>query len=144
MPSLSAKLENTITHYTPLYTLHEVGKEHKQSYVERTLRKLSEGSYPKIVPVRNSKKVIIAYEPTKTITYREDPNNEVEDIEVKFIKANNYFLINYMVIPVNIKNSFENFKNTLKKNKGEETKFRAKKNIVKLYENQTSLKYDRD
>ena len=140
MPSLSAKLENAITHYTPLYTLHEVGKRYKQSTVERELRNLAKGKSPKIVPVKKGK-VIVAYEPVRTITYREDRTDEVEEIEVKFVKAQTYFLMNNWIIPPNVKQSFENFMNTLKKNKGEEVTFRTKKNIVKLYENQTKAKH---
>lgn len=140
MPSLSKLLKEQIQSYTPLEILHRIAESQnkKQSNAERCLRTLTTKGH--IVPVKNHKGHIIAYEPTKTITYREDPNDEVEDVEVKLIKANNYFLMNYMTIPFNVKNSFENFRNTLKKNKGEEIQLRTKRNIVKLYEDQTTFK----
>lgn len=140
MKSLSKLLIEQIQTYTPLEMLHRVGDKNgnKESNVERTLRNLTVKGL--IVPVKNFKNHIVAYEPVRTITYRENPTDDKEEIEVKFIKAQSYFLINNWVIKPEVKKSFDNLMNTLKKNKGEEVTYRTKKNIVKLYENQTSIK----
>ena len=71
--SVEKILKNLITEYTPLDVIYNKVREeeyHKESYIERVLRHLSEdspekGITPVIKPVFNDKGHVIAYEPLK-------------------------------------------------------------------------------
>lgn len=65
-------------------------------------------------------------------------HDTAEELEIRYIKAQSYFLIHSMVTPPNVKRAFENLVINLRKEKREKQKLWLKKQIVKLHEERLS------